>query len=152
VMRCVHPHWLSAVNLWFDRMCARGVVLQAPASSWVSHRKTAPRGSTLSTGRRLPWPPRSSPKNGGVTIASCEYSDFHFCECVYWGLTCVPSCREVIAIIVFTFEYIGRLFVCTARPLKEHGFWSYVLSPANLVDVSSIPRICKAIPVLKFTI
>eukprot|EP01052_Picozoa_sp_SAG31_P006757 SAG31_NODE_314_length_17854_cov_3.932075_4_plen_289_part_00 len=45
---------------------------------------------------------------------------------------------EVICIINFTIEYIGRAATCTHRPYSQRGFFAYVLAPMNLIDAVSI--------------
>jgi hypothetical protein len=49
-------------------------------------------------------------------------------------------CRliEVLAIIVFTIEYIARMATCTQRPRRNRSFLTYMVKPMLLIDLASI--------------
>jgi hypothetical protein len=51
---------------------------------------------------------------------------------------CATAWQEVVAMLIFTVEYLLRLSVCTARPRVDHRFWSYVVMPAHLIDLGAI--------------
>jgi len=45
---------------------------------------------------------------------------------------------EVIAVLVFTVEYLVRMACCTDRPGESKGFFSYLFAPMNLIDLMSV--------------
>ena len=45
---------------------------------------------------------------------------------------------EVIAVLVFTLEYLVRMACCTDRPGESKGFFSYLFAPMNLIDLMSV--------------
>lgn len=45
---------------------------------------------------------------------------------------------EVICVILFTIEYLGRVVTCTDRPGDDKRFFGYLLQPLNIIDFASV--------------
>ena len=45
---------------------------------------------------------------------------------------------EVVAILIFTVDYLLRLATCTSRPFVDHGFRSYAASMQNVIDLLAV--------------
>lgn len=45
---------------------------------------------------------------------------------------------ETACILVFTIEYLARVFTCSQRPRENQSVWRYLTKPMSLIDLVSI--------------
>ena len=121
---------------------------------------SAPNGGRRGAGERRPsvegsWQrqvfnlledPESSPMAkviGGVIMSLIFFGSISFV------VETLPSVRdsesakkltdalEIVCIVTFTLDYLGRVITCTHRP-GDHGFLAYLARPMNVIDLVSI--------------